>query len=76
MLHPLEVVKTAIDAYRKTPEIISLSQTEGFVRQIIGWREYMRGIYWAEMPEYKAKNHLENTNPLPRFFFIGQGKPK
>ena len=74
MLHPLEVVKTAIDAYRKTPDIISLSQTEGFVRQIIGWREYMRGIYWAEMPEYKAKNHLENTNPLPDFYWTGKTK--
>ena len=68
------MVKTAIDAYRKTPEIISLSQTEGFVRQIIGWREYMRGIYWAEMPEYKAKNHMGNTNPLPDFYWTGKTK--
>ncbi len=46
MLHPKEVVEAAITAYKNNPEAISLAQVEGFIRQIAGWREYMRGIYW------------------------------
>ena len=50
ILHPLEVINHAIEAYRKQPDTISLSQVEGFVRQVLGWREYIRGLYWKEMP--------------------------
>jgi hypothetical protein len=53
---------------------IDISQVEGFIRQIIGWREYMRGIYWKEMPEYANLNKLENHNPLPDFFWTGKTK--
>jgi deoxyribodipyrimidine photolyase-related protein len=45
MLHPLEVIEAAIKAWRKKPSKIEIQQIEGFVRQILGWREYMRGIY-------------------------------
>ena len=51
-----------------------MSQVEGFVRQIIGWREYIRGIYWKEMPQYKTLNVLKNTNPLPDFYWTGKTK--
>ena len=74
ILHPLEVINHAIEAYRKHPEIISLSQVEGFVRQVLGWREYIRGLYWKEMPVYKELNALENTNPLPDFYWTGETK--
>ena len=74
IFHPLEVVQTVITYYREHSENIELSQVEGFVRQIIGWREYMSGIYWKEMPVYASMNALENTNPLPKFYWTGKTK--
>ena len=74
ILHPLEVIEKVIAYYRSNTAVISLSQVEGFVRQILGWREYMRGIYWKEMPHYAQKNKLENTNPLPGFYWTGKTK--
>jgi len=74
MIHPLEVVERVIAYYRDHHEEIELSQVEGFVRQIIGWREYMRGIYWKEMPDYAKKNTLQNTNSLPEFYWTGKTK--
>ncbi|GAA4281691.1 cryptochrome/photolyase family protein [Gaetbulibacter aestuarii] len=69
-----DVVKTILNYYRKHGEHIDISQVEGFIRQVIGWREYMRGMYWAFMPEYKTLNALENTNKLPEFFWTGNTK--
>jgi deoxyribodipyrimidine photolyase-related protein len=74
MLSPKEVIQTAVSYYHKNESTISLSQIEGFVRQILGWREYVRGIYWKEMPNYSSLNKLENFNPLPNFFWDGQTK--
>ena len=74
MISPLVVVEKVIAYYRQHDEEIALSQVEGFVRQIIGWREYMRGIYWKEMPAYAQKNALENHNPLPDFYWTGKTK--
>jgi deoxyribodipyrimidine photolyase-related protein len=74
ILHPLEVINEVITAYRKDEKKILLSQVEGFVRQVLGWREYIRGLYWKEMPTYKTLNQLENTNPLPDFFWTGKTK--
>lgn len=74
IIRPLEVVQTVITYYREHSDDIKLSQVEGFVRQIIGWREYMRGIYWKEMPAYASMNALENTNPLPEFYWTGKTK--
>lgn len=48
-----------------------LNAVEGFVRQILGWREYVRGIYWWRMPGYAATNHLEAKRELPAFFWTG-----
>ena len=70
----MEVVNAVINRYHQNPEAIALSQVEGFVRQILGWREYMRGIYWREMPDYKSRNQLENFNQLPDFFWTGKTK--
>ena len=74
ILHPLEVMGAVIKYYQINQERIALSQVEGFVRQILGWREYMRGIYWREMPDYKTRNILENFNQLPDFYWTGKTK--
>jgi deoxyribodipyrimidine photolyase-related protein len=48
-----------------------LNSVEGFIRQILGWREYVRGIYWREMPDYPRSNALAAARPLPGFFWSG-----
>lgn len=74
LISPKDVVTTVMNYYRKHGDDINISQVEGFVRQIIGWREYMRGMYWTFMPEYKTKNALDNHNTLPDFFWTGNTK--
>ena len=49
-----------------------LNAVEGFIRQILGWREFVRGIYWADMPGYAQTNHLNATRDLPAFYWTGQ----
>lgn len=70
MLSPMEVVEAAIAGYRKQDEI-SIAQVEGFVRQIVGWREYVRAVYWVNMPTYAETNCLRAGRDLPRFFWDG-----
>jgi deoxyribodipyrimidine photolyase-related protein len=67
LLLPLEICQKAEAAYRasKAP----LNAVEGFIRQILGWREYIRGIYWHFMPEYGQRNTLNATHPLPDFYW-------
>jgi deoxyribodipyrimidine photolyase-related protein len=69
LLSSHEVVGAAENAFRhgKAP----LPAVEGFIRQILGWREYVRGVYWTQMPGYLERNHLNATNPLPDFFWTG-----
>jgi deoxyribodipyrimidine photolyase-related protein len=74
MLSPKEVIETVILFYNANETEISISQVEGFVRQILGWREYIRGIYWKEMPNYAQMNVLNNSNKLPHFFWTGNTK--
>ena len=74
LISPKEVVDKAIEAYFKNPDQIEYHQLEGFVRQIIGWREYMRGIYWATMPDYASLNYFENQEKLPTWFWTGKTK--
>jgi deoxyribodipyrimidine photolyase-related protein len=69
MLHPLEVVQRAEAAYRSGAA--PLAAVEGFIRQIVGWREYIRGIYWAHMPGYDTRNALDHHQPLPHWFWSG-----
>lgn len=73
-LSPKEVIDAAIDAWRKDPERITFNQVEGFVRQIIGWREYMRGVYWAQMPDFATTNSLEHDGDLPEWYWTGDTK--
>lgn len=56
-------------AYRENR--VALNAAEGFIRQLIGWREYVRGIYWLRMPEYAGLNGLGNTRALPEFYWSG-----
>lgn len=72
MLHPLEVLQSAIEVWEKSLGNIDISQIEGFVRQILGWREYMRGIYWALMPDLEKMNFFHHKNSLPRFYWSGE----
>ncbi|MCF8302542.1 MAG: cryptochrome/photolyase family protein [Bacteroidales bacterium] len=73
MLSPAEVVEAAIEAYDQNAAI-SIEQVEGFIRQIIGWREFMRGVYWDQMPDYENRNFFDHQNPLPDFFWTGNTK--
>jgi deoxyribodipyrimidine photolyase-related protein len=74
MISPLEVIHRAIQEWENYPDKIEYNQLEGFVRQIIGWREYMRGIYWLKMPDYASLNYFENNNTLPEWFWTGNTK--
>lgn len=70
LLLPLEICERAEVAYRhgKAP----LNAVEGFIRQILGWREYIRGIYWHHMPDYGTRNTLEAKTPLPEFYWSAE----
>ncbi|WP_247267489.1 MULTISPECIES: cryptochrome/photolyase family protein [Pseudomonas] len=50
---------------------IALNAAEGFIRQLIGWREYVRGVYWLKMPDYALGNVFGNDRPLPEFYWTG-----
>ncbi len=69
LLTPLEVAQAAAAAY--ATGAVPLNAAEGFIRQIIGWREYVRGYYWLEMPEVADANALGATRPLPEFYWTG-----
>ncbi len=70
LLDPLEACRAVETEYRagRAP----LNAAEGFIRQIIGWREYVRGIYWLKMPDYAQVNALNATRPLPDFYWTAE----
>jgi deoxyribodipyrimidine photolyase-related protein len=70
LLHPREVIAAAEQAYHQGHA--PLAAVEGFIRQILGWREYVRGIYWMRMPEYLEMNALHADQPLPDIFWTGK----
>ena len=70
LLDPLHVCRRVEQEYRKG--LVPLAAAEGFIRQIIGWREYIRGIYWLKMPDYRDVNALNATRPLPDFYWTGE----
>ncbi len=74
LISPKEVIDAAIKSWQDDPERISFNQLEGFVRQIIGWREYMRGVYWAQMPEFETVNSLQHDGALPGWYWTGDTK--
>jgi deoxyribodipyrimidine photolyase-related protein len=69
LLHPLELAREAESRYLKGTA--RLASVEGFIRQLIGWREYIWRVYWRLMPEYRKRNSLLAKNSLPQFFWTG-----
>lgn len=72
MLKPQEVVSRAEQAWQAGK--VSIATAEGFIRQILGWREYIRGIYWHHMPGYDQHNTFQHSTPLPEWFWTGKTK--
>ncbi len=70
LLDPLRVCRQVETAYRAGH--VPLNAAEGFIRQIIGWREYVRGIYWLKMPDYEHNNFFVHHRPLPDFYWTGE----
>ena len=70
LLTAREVVQAAEDAFHTGHA--PLAAVEGFIRQILGWREYVRGIYWLHMPDYLERNALNAQADLPAWFWTGQ----
>jgi deoxyribodipyrimidine photolyase-related protein len=69
LISPKEVIHRALQAYKKGEA--DLPSVEGFIRQILGWREFMRGVYWLDMPEMKTANHFGYTRALPKWYWTG-----
>ena len=72
LLLPMECVKAAEEAFNQ--DKAPLNSVEGFIRQIIGWREYVRGIYWLKMPDYANENFFEAKRNLPDFYWTAETK--
>ncbi len=70
LLEPLEICRKVERAYRAGHA--PLNAAEGYIRQIIGWREYVRGIYWRFMPGYLERNALAAERPLPAFYWTAE----
>ncbi|SIQ75562.1 deoxyribodipyrimidine photolyase-related protein [Rhizobium sp. RU33A] len=70
LLMPIDVIRRAEAAWfeGRAP----LNAVEGFIRQILGWREYVRGIYWTEMPDYAGLNHLSASRTLPQMYWTAR----
>ncbi|PBQ30995.1 cryptochrome/photolyase family protein [Sphingobacteriaceae bacterium] len=74
LISPQEVIDRALLEWEKRPDEIAFNQLEGFVRQVLGWREYMRGMYWLKMPEFASVNYFANKNKLPDWYWTGKTK--
>ncbi len=70
LIEPMEVVMAAEKAYRSG--VVSLPSAEGFIRQLLGWREFIRGVYWLDMPGLQGANHHRHTRPLPVWYWTGE----
>ena len=69
LLNPREVIQKVLQS-----KDLPIESIEGFVRQIVGWREYVRGIYWHYMPKYSQTNFFNAKNKLPDFYWTGETK--
>lgn len=69
LLSPLEVIVAAAAAYRNPG--LELASVEGFIRQILGWREFMGGMYFIDMPGLKTASHYGHTRDLPAWYWTG-----
>ena len=71
LLDPMECIVDAISKYKNSNNKIPLNAIEGFVRQILGWREFIRGVYWENMPQYKNVNFWSHQNSLNENWYKG-----
>jgi deoxyribodipyrimidine photolyase-related protein len=69
LLNPREVIAAALQAYQQKQ--LPLASIEGFIRQILGWREFIRGVYWLDMPNMAEANHYQHTRLLPNWYWTG-----
>jgi deoxyribodipyrimidine photolyase-related protein len=69
MISPRELVDAALERHARRP--VPLASLEGFIRQVIGWREFVRGMYWLDMPAMRDANHYGHERPLPRWYWTG-----
>ncbi|MEL6496568.1 MAG: cryptochrome/photolyase family protein [Cyanobacteria bacterium J06623_7] len=67
LLEPMEVIQAIVDAYNERE--LPLNSVEGFIRQVMGWREYMHGIYYSQNDEYSESNWFKHYRPLPEFYW-------
>jgi deoxyribodipyrimidine photolyase-related protein len=72
LLDPREVIAAAVSAYQKSQ--IPLPSVEGFIRQILGWREFIRGVYWLDMPNLSESNYYQHKRALPQWYWTGDTK--
>ena len=70
LLNPREVIAAVEQAYQQGK--VSLGSAEGFIRQVLGWREFIRGVYWLDMPRMKEANHYQAERDLPAWFWTGE----
>ncbi|HHT00521.1 MAG TPA: cryptochrome/photolyase family protein [Thiomicrospira sp.] len=70
LISPMEVIQAAEQAYHDG--LAPIEAVEGFIRQILGWREFVRGLYWHSMPDWKTWNHLDAQQNLPSFYWTGK----
>jgi len=74
LLSPKEVVDAAIAHYHDHSDHINITQIEGFVRQIIGWREYMRMMYWNHYKHFTQSNYFDHQEKLPEVYWTGESR--
>ena len=67
LISPREVIDAALARHAARP--VPLASLEGFIRQILGWREFIRGVYWLDMPRMREANHYDHQRPLPRWYW-------
>ncbi len=72
LLNPREVIAAVLQAWQK--HALDLSTVEGFIRQILGWREFVRGMYYLDMPKMAKENHYNHQRALPQWYWNGQTK--
>lgn len=70
LLDPREVIGAVVEAFEAGH--CNLASAEGFIRQILGWREFMRGVYWLDMPTLASANHFGHMLPMPRWYWTGE----
>ena len=70
LLNPREVIGAVLQAWKK--QSLDLSTVEGFIRQILGWREFVRGMYYLDMPQMAQDNYYDHQRPLPKWYWTGQ----